>query len=380
MKRLAILSLLLAVGGCASLEIAERLLPVAMGVAPAPPLTLAWRRDVDGSFGPTPAVAVGTFLAVSTRRGDVTVVERATGRTVGQQRFGDSVEGAAALGDDGRTLFVPVAGGGPGVVAYDVRDGRTRWRWPASGASRDDRRLAAVTGGVVRMGATVAMATTAGVAVGLDAATGAERWRHALADTTAQIHAAPVALDDATVLVADTRGLLTALDAATGAVRWSATAGAPVYDTPSADGHLVVATTTRGGLVALDAATGRVRWTAAVGERVRLSAPTISSGLVVVGGSDGAVRAFDAATGAPRWTWNGDGAVTARPLVSGGFVYAGTQRKRLVALDAATGTERWSTALDGRVRGAPLAADGTLYVFAEPRHVYAFRPVAPAPR
>lgn len=374
--------LTLAVGvmcGCAALEVTEPLLPVAPGAA-TPPLTLAWRRDVEGGFGPAPGVAAGGLLAVSTRRGDVTVLDRASGRVVGQQRFGDSVEGPVAVGPDRRTLFVAVAGGGPGVVAFDARAGEARWRWPAAGASRSERQQSVTTGGVVLVGETVVAGTTSGTVVGLDPATGAERWRFVLADTTAQIRAAPVALSGTAVLIADTGGTLVALDATSGARRWSASAGAPVYDTPAADGARLVVTTTRGLVAAFDERSGQPLWRAHLDAGVRLSAPALAGHLVVAGGTDGTVRAWDVATGAAAWTWQGDGVVSARPLHAAGVVYAGTQQKRLVALDAATGTERWATALDGRVRGAPVVADGTLYVFAEPRHVYAFRPSARADR
>lgn len=375
MRATLLCALLALAGGCASLEVPLPLGPSPPSVAPPPPVAEAWRRDVEGAFGPAAPLVAGRALFVGTRRGDVVALDRASGRLLGRTRVGDSVEGALALSENAQTVFAASAAGGPAVSAIDLRDGRERWRWPARSAPREERRRAAVLGGVVRAGDVVVATTARGVTVGLDAATGAERWRHTTRDTLALVRTPPVALPGGAVLVSDAPAAVVALDPASGAERWRADAPGPLYAAPTVTGGLVVLTTTRGAVVALDAATGAARWRADVPE-VRLSAVAIGDGRIVAGGSDGAVRAWDAATGRALWTWQGPDAVAATPLVGGGVVWAGTLGRRLVALDAATGAERFSTELPGRVRGALAAADGTLFVLAEPRHVHAFRPAA----
>ena len=360
--RLLALGGALLVAGCSALQLDEALVPPATGFAPAPPLEQVWRREVPGGFGPSAPLPVGSLLLLGTASGDLVALDRRTGARAGSHAFGESVEGAIVVAPDGQTVVVPVARGRATVRAYDARSGRERWRWTGT----------PVTGGVVLVGSTVVASTRNGRTVGLDLATGAERWAHE-APAGTQIQAAPVALGDGCVVVATDRGTVVALDAQTGGEVWTADAGAPVYHTPSVfDGRLAVATT-RGRLVVLDAATGEVAWALDVGTGVRLSPPAIGPDGVLVGGSDGSVRSVDASSGAERWTHEGTGAVAVRPLVSDGRVYVGTLDRTFVVLDATTGASQWSTELRGRVRGAPVAADGAVYLLTEPRHVVAFR-------
>jgi len=364
----------LALSSCASLDLAEPLRPVTDTAAPVPPVRIVWRRDVNGGFGPTPPLVAGDVLLVGTRRGDVVAVDRESGRIVAREEIGSAVEGALALSADGRVLYATTHGGGAGVRAHDLVEGRERWRWPRRDTPRAVRREGAVAGGVVRIGDVVVASTLRGVTVGLDADTGAERWRREALDTLSQVRTAPVPLPGGMVFIADTGGDLAALDAATGAVRWTARAPGPVYAMPAVADGTVVVTTTRGGVAALDAVTGAVRWRADLGAGVRLSPPALGPGVAVVGSSDGSVRALDLTTGDARWTWAADGAVSVAPLVAGDVVWIGTLTRRVVALDAATGAERFATTLGGRVRGGLAAAGGTLFVLTEPRHVVALRP------
>lgn len=356
----------LVLAGCSTLQLDQPLVPVPPGVAPPPPLEQAWRREVDGGFGPEAPLVVGNVLIVGTARGELVALDRRTGQKAGSHPFGDSVEGALAVASDGRTVVVPVAKGRAAVLAYDARTGQERWRWTGG----------AVTGGVALVGDVAVASTRDGRTVGLDLESGTERWAHDAPDG-AQIQAAPISLGSTTVLVSDDRGRLDALDARTGQVVWTADAGAPVLRSPEVADGIVVVPTTRGRLVALDAASGAIRWALDLAPSVRLATPSVADGLVVVGGTDGSVHALDAATGEARWTYEGTGGVSVRPLVSAGRVYIGTLDRRLVVLDAATGVERWSGELRGRVRGAPVAADGSVYLLTEPRHVVAFR-TAPA--
>lgn len=367
MRRLA-LPVLLLLAGCSSIRLDGPLGAPAEG-APTFPLERAWERDAQAAFGRGAPYLTDQYVVVGTRRGEVVVIDRDDGRTVGVGEFGTSVEGPLAVSASGAVLYVPTADRDGGVSAYDVRSERRLWRWEGG----------AVVAGVARLGGTVVTATLDGRTVGLDADTGAPRWT-SRPDTTAQVHAAPLDLGGGGVLIADDRGRVRRLEARTGAEVWSVDVGAPVYETPAMRDGGVYVPTTRGRLVALDAATGAARWTYDAEAVLRLSTPAPAEAVVAVGQTDGAVVALDRATGAVRWTYRTDGNVSAAPLWAGGVLLVGTYDERLVALDGATGREVWSDALRGRVKSAMAVSSNLLVVLTEPRHVVAYRPTGLASR
>lgn len=244
------------------------------------------------------------------------------------------------------------------------------------------------------------------IAVGYDAATGAQRW------------AAPTGLsrggflgvspDGSRVFVtgssANGNGTLRyttrAFNAATGAVLWTAFDHGPGTGDDQAqslavspDGSRVFVTgsssdpkgTFRYTTIAFDAATGARLWVARYSyQHLRADAASIAvspggTQVFVTGGSEGptghgsaATVSYDAATGATRWVarYNppdgrnaGAGTVTVSP--DGATVYiAGTARVRrgsafpqniaVVAYTAATGTQRWAALYPGAASPPPV--------------------------
>lgn len=362
------ISLLLGVGvlalvGCSTIQLGTALGdPVADG--PRLPIERLWERDVQAAFGPSSAYLTRQFVVVGTRQGEVVVLDLESGAVEAVGEFGKSVEGRLAVSGDGETLYVPLAEEDGGVIAYAVRPGVEEWRWEGG----------AVEGGAVLQGDVLVIATLAGAVVGLDAATGEERWTVEGAPD-AQIHAAPVAVNAVTVVVVDDKGGVRLLDTASGEVRWGTSVGAPVYDAPAVADGVVYVPTTRGTLHALDAEDGRTRWTHGAGAVVRFSTPAVSGDRVAVGTSLDGVRLLDASTGALRWHYETDGNVSAAPLWVEDTLFIGTLDQRVVALDGETGAEVWSDDVRGRVKSALAAGGGLVVVLTEPRHVVAYRTV-----
>ena len=332
--------------------------------APSLPLDLLWERDAGAAFGPSAARVTDRYVVVGTRKGEVVVLDRESGRVTGSREFGRSVEGQLATTAAGETLFVPTADRDGTVVAFDVQSGRRRWRWLGG----------AVQGGVTYVGGAdggmVGVATLDGRVVGLDPATGAERWTRP-STAPGQIHAAPVPVGG-DVVVADDRGAVVRLSSATGAETWRADVGGPVYAAPAVDGGAVYVSTTRGGLARLDAATGETVWAVQDDSPLRVSTAAASAAGLAVGLSDGTVRGLDPATGAERWRTRYDGSVTAAPVWIGDRLAVGTLDGRLAVIDGRTGREEWSTELRGRVKSALAVGGGLLVALVEPRHVVAF--------
>ena len=330
--------------------------------APEPPLVQAWRVDVQAGFGPAASLVAGGRVLVSSRIGEVHVLDVGTGRRRGKIELGESIEGAPVLVDGG-LLVVPLLAGRYGLVAYDIVNGSRVWR------QRDMHQAAGL---LLAQGVLIAAALD-GTVRGLDPESGVERWA-IQPDPRSSFVATPTAFaTGSSVAVADDQGRVTTLDPTTGRILWTAELGAPVQETPTAVSGLLVVPTTRGRLIALDAETGAVRWMhQAESETARFAAPA-SSEAIFVGASDGILRRLDAQTGEVVWTARFDGNVAAAPLIAGELIYVSTLGSTLAALDAETGARVWETELPGRSKSALVAADGFLFVLAEPRYIYAFR-------
>lgn len=368
--RAAVLILTAVLGGCSSIQLGDPLGRLDLE-APVAPIQQVWERDVQGAFGPSAPTVTQRYVVVGTRRGEVVVLDRETGVSKGVGEFGDSVEGAVAVSEDGGVIYVPTAERDGGVEAYDVARGRRVWRWKGG----------AIEGGVARVGSVLIVPLLQSKIIALEAATGRELWSRDPV-VGVQIHAAPVVASsrsgrtlDASAVIADDRGHVQRLEVATGRPLWTVEIGEPVHATPALENGLLIVTTTRGSVLALEAETGAERWRVASETVLRASPPALMDGLAVVGFTDGTVRALALEDGAERWRYRTDGNVTATPLPLGDQVAVGTMDRRLLLLDAETGRETWSARLRGRVKSALGVGGGLLVALVEPRHVVAFQSV-----
>jgi outer membrane protein assembly factor BamB len=241
---------------------------------------------------------------------------------------------------------------GADTIALDAESGEELWKMSTA------RGLGIAPGPVVGQGVAVIETAAEGppFVMGVDIATGAERWR---IDPGLSV----IGQTDDVVVVTPTEPLLPqpspgsplggpltgdmrGIDRATGAEIWTndlfiqAGLGGTAFAT-SAVSNNVIAVTTMDGLAGVDLTSGAVLWTAP-----QLDQPTASEG-VFVGwepstGAAPSLRALDATTGAELWTAQG-AATHGGPLAVGdGVVVVLDQSgKYLIAYDLVTGAERW---------------------------------------
>ncbi|NBW96472.1 MAG: hypothetical protein EBR28_07005 [Planctomycetia bacterium] len=307
--------------------------------APGPPVV--WRREVGAGYAGV-AVAAGRAILFHRVGGEEVVesLDATTGQTV--WRAGHP------------TTFAPQVGGGDGPLCVPlVHDGR-----------------------VIVFGAQ-------GVLRCLDAATGAERWRH---DTHREFGAPEgyfgagstpvVAAGHVIVNVGGSRkeAGVVAFTLDTGAVAWTATAepasySAPIVTTVAGAPHVLMVT--RYACLLLDPKSGAIRWQFPFGQRgptVNAASPVIwPDGRLLVTAAYGigsVCGSFDAAGFTKLW----EGAESlatqyCTPIVIDDRVYCINGRDdvppaALVCLDPRTGRALWSDASVGY--GTLLAADGKL--------------------
>ncbi|MBI4604819.1 MAG: PQQ-binding-like beta-propeller repeat protein [Planctomycetes bacterium] len=232
----------------------------------------------------------------------------------------------------------PMLRGGPERTAFVSEPVRPPFRLAWARRIKLER-LGSAVEPVVAAGK-VFVATHAGSAFALDAATGAPLWRFRARGPFLHSPAFAAGL----VVAASADGRLYALDAATGEARWQVEAGRGGFaSSPLAADGVVFAGSRSGELVAVELASGKALWRRHIGTPVRQSA-ALAEGAVIVTAEDLRVRALDAATGAVRWTSRQLEGQTARdysPVVvrSGGRVLAAVRTSpainfsQLIALD-----------------------------------------------
>jgi len=237
-----------------------------------------------------------------------------------------------------------------GVVALELATGRILWRAVTP---------IQVRGGVAVVGDRVVVPQIDGVVLGLDAATGTERWRYALRPETAPEAAATfasVTADGADVMIGHQRELAV-LAAGDGHRRWH-TDPVPEGENSQSlaavavgDG-LVVGTFNRlfGGVEAWDRATGAPLWQREATDTIGINAtPVIADHTVFVVDAADEVTALELATGQVEWhaalapdegfEWGN--ATIGTPAYARGILIVPTLYRDVVALDAKTGAELW---------------------------------------
>jgi outer membrane protein assembly factor BamB len=199
---------------------------------------------------------------------------------------------------------------------------------------------------------------------------------------------APLAVVDGKVLVASAyldkekvgERALFCLDAKTGTQKWRAALAINPWGGPSVQGQLVIVSGStigldpaalkgaKGVLAAFDLDTGNQKWRKDLPGGV-VSCAALGKEIVVVTCTDGRVRAYNLTTGALRWNYPGGNAFFAPAALSGDTVYAADLKGVVHAINLKSGAGRWKLDLGsdpavkapGMVYAGPVLHAGRLY-------------------
>ena len=227
------------------------------------------------------------------------------------------------------------AEGTPFVVGVDIATGSERWRLDPGSS------VVAATPSLVVLGAAMTdprSSATPGRLHAVDRATGAPVWTSDVryAFSGGSIGARLSGTVSGELLVVPTGETMTGIDLTTGAVLWTSDG---VGDMGAADG-VVVGTATDGsrGLVAVDASTGAPLWEAEAGASYG-GWLAIGDGVVVALSSETSEPvAFDLRTGEPRWSVRG---VRAEPQMIVGTTALLLWEGTLAAVSTTDGSITW---------------------------------------
>ncbi len=150
------------------------------------------------------------------------------------------------------------------------------------------------------------------------------------------------------VALASSNGTVLALDAASGRELWRAAVGAPLSAGVGSDGKVTAVVTRENEVIALDA--GRVLWRQRLGAQT-YTAPLVAGGRVFLLAADRTVSAFDGQTGHKLWSQQrtGEALVLGQSsvLLAVGDTLVAGMSGRLVGMNPSNGSTRWE---------APIAA------------------------
>jgi outer membrane protein assembly factor BamB len=116
-----------------------------------------------------------------------------------------------------------------------------------------------------------------------------------------------------------------------------------------------------GTLYALSAKTGKLLWSSGAGTEFWYATPTVAYGRVYIGNTDGTMYVFGAKTGNLLWARPLGSYIYGAAAVYRRKVFVGTYDGRFYALDAATGDVRWERDAHGAVHAAPTVMSGLVY-------------------
>ncbi|MEM6486821.1 MAG: PQQ-binding-like beta-propeller repeat protein [Pseudomonadota bacterium] len=212
----------------------------------------------------------------------------------------------------------------------------------------------------------------------LDAGSGTERWRTALApegEDGSEGFGGGLAAAGGRLFATTGFGEVLALDPGSGEILWRTRTGAPIRSAPAAAGDSVVAVARDNRAFALDAATGEIRWrTQAASSGAALlggASPALAGGGALIPFGSGELIAVELSTGRRAWSAVISGGrrglaratiadVTGDPVVVGPFVVAANQAGRIVAVAGQNGRRAWTRSLGAT--GPIWAADNTLFL------------------
>jgi polyvinyl alcohol dehydrogenase (cytochrome) len=330
-------------------------------------------RSASGDFTGTPVVAAGTLVALA-GRGTVYALDASTGKLKWSRDLGKPLNATAAIA--GGRVYVPVAqvgdgaSAGPRVVALNLADGAPVWDTTLdTQPGADTYGSPVVWNGAVYIGTSALFGevndpktTVRGTIVALDAATGAQRWKH---------YTVPAGRDGGAVWNTP------AIDAASGTL-YAGTGNA--YHEPAADttDSILALNATTGQLLGHFQATAGDVWNetsniaagpdADFGASLNLFAAPGGRKLVGAGQKSGTYWALDRATLQPAWNTliavepGFLGAIVGSTAYDGHGIYGpGTAGGEIWGLGH-EGSPQWVSADGGPLHfGAVSVANGVLY-------------------
>ena len=280
---------------------------------------------------------------------------------------------SARLGGDGGVSPAAVAGGlavvvgNSQIIGLDAASGAVRWRSPRAPGPLVP---AAIDGDAGENGIAIFAEGNdeqTGALAAVDLETGQLAWTPLT--VRGPIRGAP-SIHDGVGFLGGRDGQVVGVNVENGDVEWRSNVSGAVDASPAVDGGRVFVVgqdiaSGRATVTALSEDTGEVLWSfSPTAPGLGTSAPTVLGDSVYVGFGDLSIKALDVRDGSIRWSTPSRDAFSGytTPAASGNRVFMVTLGGDLYRLDARTGEKIWEYQLSGAVlHGAPLLAGDDVY-------------------
>ncbi|MCU0460103.1 MAG: PQQ-binding-like beta-propeller repeat protein [Bacteroidales bacterium] len=242
---------------------------------------------------------------------------------------------------------------------YSMNDryGRVQEKWRV----QEDADIGAGT--MVAKGLAV-ITNTAGDVSALSLRNGRTRWRY---PAGAKIYSTP-STDGKRVITVSADGMVRALGLKNGKLLWSHDTGQPVVASPVITEGKVIIAGSSGRCHALDISNGSLLWSNGEIDGFVETIPLIYRGMVIFGTWNNKLYALDNETGVVKWIWKNGysnrmlSPAACVPVAAGNRVFVVAPDRKMACLDALTGKLIWHSDLGGvAVRESMgLSADSTM--------------------
>ncbi|WP_397570705.1 PQQ-binding-like beta-propeller repeat protein [Schlesneria sp. T3-172] len=339
------------------------------GVATSPlpeQLEKLWEITLGDQILATAAI-VGDFVYVPCLSGELSCLEKATGKTVWSYKSVEKVEpNSFAPGFKSSPTVTSDAiylGDEDGVFhAINRETGEGLWKYETGGEIYSS---AAVIGDRILFGSY----DNSLYCLNGD---GTLAWSFA---TQGYVHCAPAVVEGVTFIAGCDEHLRT-IEIETGKQRADLRLETYLIASPAVVGDILYVGTFASEVVAVDWKKQEVIWRyrPGNGDAPFHSSAAVTEKLVVVGGRDKLVHAIDRITGKKAWTFPTRAKVDSSPTVAGDRVFIGSNDGNLYEISLQDGTERWKFNAGKPISAAPAIGEGVLVIGSESRDgkVYCF--------
>lgn len=323
-------------------------------------LAQKWSFPTGASVTASPVVANG-ILYYGSKDDTLYARNAGTGKSLWSYATDSSITSTPAV--DNNRVFVLSSSGA--FYALNATTGKYLWKQPTDGGS-DSSPVTA--NGVVYVGSYYD-----GNLDAFNEVTGKMLW---LFHTNGPLDSPAVA--NGIVYVGSQDGYVYALNAATGAQIWKHDTGKIVESSPAvAAGHVYIGTEA-GTLYSLSASTGAVTWARTPDHWAMEDSPAVAGGYVFIATNGERLYSFSTATGTVKWSSVAtDLESLSSPSIADGVLYIGDStlggggQYNIAALDSNSGKTLWTKAVGG-TDASPAVSNGMLYVDSDNDWVYAF--------
>ena len=298
-----------------------------------------WTHSLDGEVD-VPVDMEGANVFVSSRSGQVTALETATGQVLWKAKLGtlhgSYVSQTVRLG---QWLYVVLGDGR--VTRLSADDGKESWS--------SDLHTLLIGTPVIGSPDEIVVAGAQGNVFGLGTNAGEVKWVVQTGEQTSWV----VSTGDGSVCVGPTSVRYVASAQGGEGKPWRRNLEIEVSARPTVAEGRIYLPAKNGELMILESRSGSLAGSYDVSTSALVS-PAISQRTVVATDVNGTVTALDGVTGKKLWEKRLGETVSSGGSCYQGTFYIGTDRGSLIALDVATGNVKWHATLDGAVQSAPV--------------------------